>query len=483
MKRLFQTNLGYIILFSVVVWVIITPLFQHGLFGDGLLYQTVAFNRFKGYGSFWNQHFSDSSMQFFCEQPPLYFEALALFYKLFGGAEIAERVFTIVLLLTGFLFIHLIWNKLNEKSKHFKQLAWFPNLAMMLMPVLVWTFCNQVIETMVIPLSLAAFYVQLLYIKEQSITKKVLLFFTILALLFCLLLTKGVQSTFALAVLFLAGISWQKKNFKPLLLQNALLVIGFGLLSFLFFYYINAANFWLKSYFDKRLVATFNHVGATTNNHLEIIFRYLTELLPLAALMLLLMVYFKTSTKYPYAVFLKNIKSNSVMWWLLLVSISGAIPLSLTLEQRGFYITPAIPFAALAFAFACKRYLFVLFARLSRYKVVLTSFASILLMGSLLFFTLFKDSYKRDEAMLKDIALLKHVVPYGDVIGFDKIMWNNFSLHAYLNKANNNSLTTSDTTFFFILEKGNKAQPPTGFKKINCTTYWLDIYYQRNSKR
>jgi hypothetical protein len=482
MKRLLQFNTGYIFLFSILVILIVTPLFQYGLFGDGILYLAVAFNRFKGYGSFWSQHFSSTSMSFFCEQPPLYFETLAWVYKLFGGAEIAERVFTLILVLLTVVFLILIWKKLNRNTNKFKRISWLPCVLLFFMPVVIWTYSNQVIESMVIPLTLMVFYVHLIYMEEKKLYKKVFWFCIIIILLFSLLLTKGIQAVFPLTILFFAGLSWQQKDFKKIITLNSLLIIGFGLLSFFVFYYNNAANFWLKNYFEKRLIATFNHVGATTNNHFDIIFRYLIEQTPLVLSIFLLMIYFKISIKYPFSIFLKNITSNRVSWWLVFISLSGAIPLALTLEQRGFYITPSIPFVVIAVTFACKRYFFLFFARLTRYRVILSVVSYITLIGSLIFFTLSVNTYKRDEDMLKDIALVKKIVPYGETIGFDKSMWNMFGFRSYVNKANNNDFSVSDTTFFYILDKDNKALPPVGYKKINYKTYWLDIYCKEGKK-
>ncbi|HEX7413393.1 MAG TPA: hypothetical protein VF411_05050 [Bacteroidia bacterium] len=481
MKRFLQLYIGFIFVFSFLLVLIITPLFQAGLFGDGIMYLTVAFNRFKGYGSFWQQHYSDTSMSFFCEQPPLYFEVLSWFYKLFGGAEIAERVFTIALLLLTVWLLSLIWKKLNGYSPFYK-LSWLPSMLCILLPVFIWIFSNQVIETMIIPLTLLVFYVHLFYIKEPIVYKKTLWFLVIIGLLFMLLLTKGIQATFVLTILFCSALISKEKNVKALLIQNLLIALGLGIVCFLIFYFNSNANFWLTSYFNKRLVSTFHQVGATTDNHLEIIFRYLMEIIPLLLMIFFLSVYFKISTRYPLVIFFKNLTSNRTAIWLMLISLSGALPLALTLEQRGFYIAPAVPFAVLAFAYAGKRYFFVVFAKLNRRPKTLSAIAYSLLTISLLFFMLFKNDYKRDEGMLKDVALIKKIIPYGANIGFDKSMWNMFSLRSYLNKANNNNFLITDTTLFYVLNKDNKAIPPPNYVKLNYQTYWLDIYYKEKAK-
>ena len=134
MKLFSRINSGYLFLISFLTVFIITPLFQKGVFGDGLMYLTVAFNRFKGYGSFWEQRYSETSMSFFCEQPPLYFESLSWFYKFFGGNELAEKIFTLVLLCFSVLLISAIWNKLTDRK--YMQISWLPSLLLLLVPIL-----------------------------------------------------------------------------------------------------------------------------------------------------------------------------------------------------------------------------------------------------------------------------------------------------------------------------------------------------------
>ncbi|HWY37367.1 MAG TPA: hypothetical protein VNY73_02330 [Bacteroidia bacterium] len=478
MKNALQKiNSGYLFLFSLLTVFIITPLFQQGVFGDGIMYLAVAFNRFKGYGSFWEQRYSATSMTFFCEQPPLYFESLGWFYRIFGGVATAEKIFTLVLLMATVFLVALVWNKLNEGDKKYYRLSFLPPLLLLTVPVFIWTYVNQVIETMVVPLSLLGFYLHLVFISEKRQSKKALIFFSIVVLLFLLLLTKGAQSVFLLGGLFLAGISAERKNGKKRVLQNALLVISFLGVCFFMFFTNEKAGFWLKSYFNKRLVATFNHVGATANYHAEIIVRYFSELIPVLLLTLCISAYFHIKKRYSFSLQWQHVKSNKTALWLFLISLSASLPMALTLEQRGFYLSPSFPFIILAISLLCKRYFFVLLAGIFRRKrKIIFSVATVLAVASVVFFIIFNNEYKRDEGMIKDVQLLKKIIPRGEIIGIDQSMWNTFSLHSYLNKENNNSLAVTDTTMFFVQDKENKTPVPAVYKKLDLTTYWLDVY-------
>ncbi len=475
MKLLSRINSGYLFLFSFLTIFILTPLFQKGVFGDGLMYLTVAFNRFKGYGSFWEQRYSETSMSFFCEQPPLYFESLSWFYNFFDGNEIAEKIFTLVLLCFSVLLISAIWNKLTNRK--YSKISWLPSLLLLLVPIFSWMFANQVIETMVVPLSLLVFYLYLVFIEEKTKLKKVFSFFGIVGLLFLLLITKGAQSVFLLVALFLAGITCDKVTFKKRITNNFFLLITFVGVCALVFFTNAKAHFWMESYFQKRLVATFNHVGATADYHAEIIVRYFSELIPVFVLLFLVSLYFKVKQQQSFSLQWKNMKENKLALWLILISLSASLPMALTLEQRGFYLAPSFPFIVLGLVLLYKeQFLFLFTIMFEHRKKITTVVAAVFLLGGILFFFRFKNDYKRDEGMIKDVATLKKIIPYGEIIGIDQSMWNTFSLHSYLNKENNNSLLVSDTTKFFVQNKENKIPVPSNYKNLNLKTFWLEVY-------
>jgi 4-amino-4-deoxy-L-arabinose transferase-like glycosyltransferase len=479
-KRSFK---GYLFLFFLAFGIIITSLFRHGLFGDGLMYLNVAFNNFKGYGDFWHQHYSKTAMSFFCEQPPLYFECLSFFYTLFGGAEYAEKIFTICLLFLSVLFIALIWNKLNKKTPAYKSLAWLPSVLLIAVPVYSWTYSNQVIETMVVPLSLCAFYILLVLLDEHNKLKVGLLVVLFTSIAICLLLTKGVQSVFIIAAPFFLSLT-NKPSRKKLIVLNFLMGIVFVLSCLLLFLFCTGAKEWLDCYVNKRLIATFNHVGATTTYHAEIIIRYFTELIPVLLFFLFVSIFLKIKNKYSFQLQFKNLISNKKSLSLLLISFSASLPLALTLEQRGFYLVPAFPFIVLAFTNMYKRFIFYCFGNLfANHKKMQNILLVILGSLSLAFFCYRYDTYKDDGDMLHDIPLVKKYVPYGETIRVDPSMWDMFTLHAYVKKYNDNDLSITDTNAtYFILNKENKALVPKNYIKLHEHTLWLDIYKNKNKK-
>lgn len=476
MKLFSRIHSGYLFLFSFLTAFVITPLFQKGLFGDGLMYLTVAFNRFRGYGSFWNQHYSNTSMAFFCEQPPLYFESLGAFYKLFGGAEIAEKVFTMSLLLATVWLTARVWRRLGPPGK---KLGWIPSLLMFCVPVFSWSFCNQVIETMVVPLALLAFYLQLRFIQEDSPGRRAFFLGGALLMLLALFLTKGVQSVFLVAGVLLASFVYKRRR-PPLAAAGALLLLFFAAMAAALFLLNEGAGFWLHSYFDKRLVATFHNKGATAMHHFEIIARFFSELLPVIGACVLVSWYTASRHRYSLALQWRNFKQNPTAHWLLLIALSASMPLAVTLEQRGFYLSPAFPFMTLALASYYRRQLvFVVGSAVRRRESYFLAAGGTLMLAALAFFGFKGNEYKRDEGMIRDVEVIMTHVEKGETIGINQSTWNTFSLHSYLNKANDNSLAVTDTLRYFVQEKENTDPVPDCYTKMAIHTYAVDLYKRR----
>lgn len=475
MKLFSRLHSGYLFLLAFLTTVVVTPLFQKGVFGDGLMYLTVAFNRFKGYGSFWKQHYSNTSMSFFCEQPPLYFESLGIFYRLFGGQEVADKIFTLLLLAATVIFTGMVWRNLTGK----KNLSWLVSLLLFCIPVFTWTYNNQLIETFVTPLALLGFYLQLRFASAITLKQRLLFACCAAGVLLALFLTKGLQSVFVMAALFFAALTAGRKSVRSYLWKGALMTALFGCLAGALFLLNDEARFWLTSYFDKRLVATFNDKGATVAHHLEIVVRFFSEMLPVIGFLAFVSGYVAVAKKYPFRLQWKNFKRNSKAQWLILISLSGSLPLAVTLEQRGFYLSPAFPFMVMGLCLLFRRYLVLLFGRLmgGREKFFVPASAAVL-GGALIFFLACKDGYKRDEEMIKDVNVIAAVAAHGEVIGINQSIWNTFSLHSYLNLRKDISLAVTDTARLFIQETANTDPIPAGYQRLPRTSS-VELYLRR----
>src|SRR4051812_11028940 len=131
---------------SIAVVLIVLPLFQKGCFMDGLIYQTVAYNYAIGESSFWNMKFTNTSMSYFCEQPPLYFYLSGNFFRIFGSGYPSDRIFTLLLMiLSAWMGYFILKSVIKNPRALFLLFCFF----LLCVPVICWSYANELIETLV----------------------------------------------------------------------------------------------------------------------------------------------------------------------------------------------------------------------------------------------------------------------------------------------------------------------------------------------
>ena len=180
-----------VFLFILASVLIISPLFQQGWFIDGLIYKTVATNYLSEDARFWEMKFNDVSMNPFYEQPPLFFIATAIFYKIFGNGFLTDKFLTLIYLGLSIFFLFKICKHFFKEDKPAFYIVLF---LLLTIPVFCWTYVNQVIEVLVLPLVLSAFYFFLQFRKSEKISQHTFYLVCFSASVILLFLTKGFQS-------------------------------------------------------------------------------------------------------------------------------------------------------------------------------------------------------------------------------------------------------------------------------------------------
>lgn len=452
-----------LLLFSAFLFLFVAPLFQQGLFIDGLLYKTVANNYFRGEGEFWSMKFSDVTMTPFYEQPPLFFAVTAYFYHLFGNSFLADKFLTLLMLI-GVVVVLKKVNRLlsNEPLMHRVSLLFFLGI-----PVIAWSFANQVIETQVALLSLLGYMFFLLSRGTGSFLIYVFAFSIIGIGLF---LTKGFQSCFVLIVPFAYAFSF--KNSRDLL---------FGVLSSLIFlsllYYFlrvnEASKSWFDNYYSKRLMASLNGVGATTTWRLEIVFRLFTEMLFPLLVILAVWIYAKKK---------KIVKRSGLhqkhALALLITGLAGSLPYVITLEQRGFYLVPSFAFFILALVVFFQHEISSLFIvyeqqlhrKMVEYVLLATSVLSVIYLLASPFL------FKRDENLIHDVAIISKYVEAHDTVAIDEDMWNDTPLQSYLYMQKQCNVEAGVDKTYYIHDRSHPTDPDPSYVKLPVPTRQYDLY-------
>jgi hypothetical protein len=227
------------------------------------------------------------------------------------------------------------------------------------------------------------------------------------------------------------------------------------------------------SYYFDRYVPTFTNEMNTTGNRFDILIKVFLEILPIAILSGIVLVFsrkFKSQDQNP-------IQYKNKMVWSILLGLSGTAPLMVTLEQRGFYIVTAMPLFVLAVSMFVAPRITTIIEQIKSTKV-LTSLMIVLFSCSIIFCYAQIGKYKRNENTLTDIYKLKQIVPEKTTVGFPSEMHKEWAFQAYMMRYNKNSMKDNCTNcnYFVIYKKLDKSLVPPYYTKVNLETQSIDIY-------
>lgn len=462
--RKFPTLLALVLSISGVL--LIPALFMDGMFMDGLIYTCVGKNLAAGTGTFWDPQFSATYMQSYHEQPPLLFGLLSVFFKVFGTSMYTERLYCLFMVVMCYFSLRFVWNQMFSSQEDKRKLFWLPVLLFFTSPVTFYVYTNNVEEATMVVFALlsAGFQLKAIRSSGNSYGWFALGGLALIASSMC----KGAQGLFPIIIpvtwfLVVRGISFRKA-----FVGNSIVAIVPILFYAALAFYQPAADSFL-SYYHDRIQATFEvEAAATTSSRFFLLYELLLDLLPAlftAALLLL------AARK-----FTRRFKREAV--FLLIVGLSGILPLMITLEQRGFYLVTGLPFIMLAIA------LFVLDgAQLLHNKceekrglrVALNSLSVVIMLGTITATILLAGTPKRDGDLLHDVAVIGTANIGNERISSDPETWANWSLQGYLIRYHDISLSRTDTTARFFIVPEDK-QPPSGFSKIDLPTKVYHLY-------
>jgi 4-amino-4-deoxy-L-arabinose transferase-like glycosyltransferase len=460
--------------FTMIIILILSDLIRDGIFMDGMLYISVSKNLAEGFGSFWDPHFSATSMSSFHEQPPLYFGLLAIFYQLLGTSMYVERLFCFLCFVSVSFYIHQMWKKIYAEDELTARNSWLPVLFWSIIPVCFWAYANHVEETLMVVFATASvYYIYCALFRNEKTIRNLLLGGLFI---FLSTLTKGIQGAFPIIA---AAIFWlvnRNISFRKMLTYS-LLLLAVPAFIYTFLLLINPdvyASY--EKYFRFRLVDTFNNVRPTTENRLELLKRLFLELLPV--ILLAGCVLFLTKK---YRVTGNSEKScKRVAIWLLLIGLSGSLPLMVTLEQRRFYLVTAMPFFVLSMSMIVAPGISGLINKIdaaARSFKLLKLSQWILLVLAFVFAFYMKNEPKRDKDLLSDIYYIGQIVPEGEVMNIPAEMYNDWGLRTYLIRNFRISLDDKVRTKYFLIRKDlSEERIPENYKPFSKGTKVLDLY-------
>jgi len=404
---------------------IIPALFMDGMFMDGVLYASVSKNYALGFGTFWEPYFSATSYNPFHEQPPLLFFLQGVFFKLFGTEFYTERLYSLCTAAIGIFLVHKIWHLVYPN----RAITFLPIIIYLTIPVTFWAYINGIAECTMVVFVLAAAYAQLKALRSSSLNVGWLLlsgaFLTLAGL------TKGVQGLFLLGGPSLFWLIHRSFPFSRAAMSTAL-VLCFPALTVAFCFLYEPAYHSFEAYFGSRFTKTFQGVGATTGSHflhLKELGLYIIPALIITGIAMLVCGFQAISVHFRH-----HLKMAIFM---LLVGLSGILPLMVTLEQRGFYQLTALPFIALFFALIIAPLAEKIQHKINASKLLratISGLALILLAGTLSITAWKWGQPKRDADKLHDLAIVSATIEEERLLILDKKAISDWPLICYLQR-------------------------------------------------
>jgi 4-amino-4-deoxy-L-arabinose transferase-like glycosyltransferase len=447
-KILSDNRLPFLLLtLGAVVWLVCLQLFQDGMFMDGTQYAAVARNMAKGIGTFWFPVFSENfvaGLNSFHEHPPLVYYLQSFFFRIFGLHNIyPERIYDLTMLLLTAFFMALIWKKIFAYNSAVAKHYWLPVFFWVIIPVVFWSFTNNIHEITMGMFTTAAIYFFMVSVASTSAVSMAA-FIIGIACVAAAFLSKGVPGLFPLAFFGIHFISFRKNTFRHTIIATIIALAVLGIIALIILLIPEAKQSLHIWFYDRMMHRIANNPVA--GNHFHILKGLFTEQLPPIIIGMVawgLFRFYKVENRYNGRVFI----------FFMLTALSASLPLMLTLVQRDFYFVPALPFFAMAWAALVVKGISVVAEKFQQLKMWRATVILLLIMviSGILATYIKSGNIKRHHAQLADVYKLKEMLANEATVCVPaKIMWHDWSFRCYMMRYNDIAFANADSCTYYI---------------------------------
>jgi 4-amino-4-deoxy-L-arabinose transferase-like glycosyltransferase len=438
----------WLLTINAIVWLILLPLYQDGMFMDGVQYAAVARNLAKGIGSFWFPVFSDNyvaGLNSFHEHPPLVYYLQSFFFKIFGFNNIyPERIYGLAILISTSYYIILIWKKVFAENISVAKHWWLPILLWVAMPIVFWAYVNNVHEITVSLFTTAAVYYFVCATEKKYVYFNLYFLLGVSAIVFAFL-SKGFPALFPLVFFAIHFLVYREKtNFSKAFVSTIAVIILLIVAAIIVLANSEARASMHIWFFDRMVHRIANNPVA--GNHFYILEGLFTEQLTSLLLCILLFFTYKLLK-------IQNRFNTKHFYFFIWLAFSGSLPLMLTLVQRNFYFVPSLPLFAIAWAIPVANGIEIFSEKLYRNTKVRSAINLILIIAfsAGILTTFYKaGNIKREKEMLQDVYTLSNKINNTTVCVPAEIMWNNWQFRCYMMRYNDVAFSVSDTCLYYV---------------------------------
>jgi 4-amino-4-deoxy-L-arabinose transferase-like glycosyltransferase len=438
---------------ALLLFLTVPRMAQRGMFGDGLLYATIARNLSIGVGSLWAPTYTDTIWPAFFEHPPLGFALEAVAFRLFGDHLAVERLYSLAVFGVHALIIMAIWRRLQPAAYD-----WLPLLFWILPSIVTWAVVNNMLENTQAMLTSAAVLL-LVSIPCYSTSSTIVIRAAAAALIVvAAVLTKGPVGFFPLAVPIVSllfphvrGTTSSRLVITVLLVM--LIVIGIcsvGLMTY------EPSRRAIAMYVDTQVTPSLRGVRETTRDahpfvrHVIVgIFARMTALLVLLSLITRAIERRRSSTGIQTAL------------WSMTIGLCASVPILVSPKISGHYFLPSVPLFALAFASFASA--FAIPTWIASHRRVPSVFAAVLFAATLVIPIVHGPVERRDADMLRNLDAIAAAMPRDTIIGTcrEDQSPREWSLHTYVQRLYRVSLDMRGTPVNgWLLQVDHTCAPP-----------------------
>ncbi|HRI61428.1 MAG TPA: glycosyltransferase family 39 protein [Saprospiraceae bacterium] len=482
-----------------------------GMFGDGLLYASMARNLAEGNGSLWAPFFSTGYFVDFAsgnpyfENPPLMIWLQAGFFRLLGDPWWVEKLYALLLFLLNAWLIVRVWEIPLRDTVFEKKYGWLPLLLWYIIPTVIWGNPNNLMDNNLLTFCLLALGCALDGVFSGN---KIWLKMTLAGVCVYLgFMTKGPVALYPVAAPFMfaaAGLTTSSRltgsakvpaqdltTFQKLsnhrifwgILQSTWIGLVAAGLFVLMLALIPDARTYFENYWEKRLgvvISGAREDAALTGWARLSIFAILAK--ELAGLIVVtLLVFFISGKKRTLTAhsdseavtqshrLTKNTRKISLLF--LLTGLSATLPLIASARQSGMYIIAGLPMFALAAGYFCLPLLHHGLekpgARTARFfeRLRVFSIAAIFVLAGYVLFLFGKPG--REKSLLHDLPYIQKVIPKGEKVAVCDGLMKNLHAHTYLQRFHHLELTRDFATCRYALTDRNCDAEAQGILQQN----------------